>query len=74
MAYALWAFEDSSRSGNHTWFEMSIIPFVLAIMRYELLLQQGRGGAPEELVLDDRVLLALGACWAAIFAIAVYAK
>ena len=41
-------------------------PFVLGILRYALLLEQGRGGAPEELVLADRVLLVMGAIWAAV--------
>jgi decaprenyl-phosphate phosphoribosyltransferase len=72
LAYCLWAFESSSQTGNTSWFELSIIPFVLAIFRYALLLEQGHGGAPEELVLGDHVLLALGASWAVLFAIAVY--
>lgn len=72
LAYCLWAFENSRQTGNSAWFELSIIPFVLAILRYALLLEQGRGGAPEELVLGDHVLLALGAGWAILFAAAVY--
>jgi len=72
LAYCLWAFEKSSTVGNSTWFELSIVPFVLGILRYALLLEQGQGGAPEELILSDRVLLALGAAWALIFGIAVH--
>ena len=64
LAYCLWAFEKSAAVGNPVWFELSIVPFVLGILRYALLLEQGRGGAPEELVLADRVLLAMGAIWA----------
>jgi decaprenyl-phosphate phosphoribosyltransferase len=72
LAYCLWAFEKSSGVGNAVWFELSIVPFVLGILRYALLLEQGRGGAPEELVLSDRVLLAMGAAWALFFALAVH--
>jgi decaprenyl-phosphate phosphoribosyltransferase len=72
LAYCLWAFEKSAAVGNPTWFELSIVPFVLGILRYALLLEQGRGGAPEELVLADRVLLAMGALWALFFALAVH--
>jgi decaprenyl-phosphate phosphoribosyltransferase len=72
LAYCLWAFEVSGRVGDTTWFELSIIPFVLAIFRYALLLEQGRGGAPEELVMGDKTLLALGAFWVVTFAIAVH--
>ncbi len=72
LAYCLWAFEKSSGVGSPVWFQLSIVPFVLAIMRYALLLEQGGGGAPEDLVLSDRVLLALGASWAVLFGIAVW--
>ena len=72
LAYCLWAFEKSSNVGNPVWFELSIVPFVLGILRYALLLEQGRGGAPEDLVLADRVLLAMGAIWALLFALAVH--
>jgi decaprenyl-phosphate phosphoribosyltransferase len=72
LAYCLWAFERSSTVGTQVWFELAIIPFVLGILRYALLLEQGRGGAPEDLVLGDRVLLLMGVSWAILFAIAVH--
>jgi decaprenyl-phosphate phosphoribosyltransferase len=71
LAYCLWAFEKSSAVGNELWFELSIVPYVLGILRYALLLEQGQGGAPEELVLSDRVLLIVGFAWAVMFAVAV---
>jgi decaprenyl-phosphate phosphoribosyltransferase len=73
LAYCLWAFERSAEVGNPVWFQLAIVPFVLAILRYALLLDQGGGGAPEELVFSDRVLLGLGAVWALLFAIALKA-
>jgi decaprenyl-phosphate phosphoribosyltransferase len=72
LAYCLWAFEKSAAVGTPVWFELSIVPFVLGILRYSLLLEQGRGGAPEDLVLSDRVLLLIGTSWAVLFAIAVH--
>lgn len=73
LAYCLWAFGEGSENADApVWFELSVVPFVLAILRYALLLEQGRGGAPEELVLSDRTLLVLGAVWSAIFAVAVH--
>jgi decaprenyl-phosphate phosphoribosyltransferase len=71
LAYCLWAFEKSNTVGSPVWFQLSIVPFVLGILRYALLLEQGGGGAPEELVLSDRVLILLGAVWAVLFGIAV---
>jgi decaprenyl-phosphate phosphoribosyltransferase len=72
-AYCLWAFEKAELAGAPVWFQVSIVPFVLALLRYGLLLETGRGGAPEELVLEDRTLQVLGLLWAACFAVGVYA-
>ena len=71
LAYCLWAFEKSSHVGSPMWFELSIIPFALAILRYALLLTHGDGGAPEELILSERALLVIVAAWAVCFALAV---
>ena len=71
--YALWAFERAAEVGNVFWFRLSIVPFVLAILRYALTVEQGGGGAPEEVVLRDRMLQLLGVVWLACFAIGVHA-
>jgi decaprenyl-phosphate phosphoribosyltransferase len=72
LAYCLWAFEKSAAVGEQTWFELSIVPFALGVLRYALLLAQGDGGAPEELVLSDPVLIGIGLVWVACFAVAVH--
>jgi decaprenyl-phosphate phosphoribosyltransferase len=69
-AYAQWAFEGPT--GGSLWSELSIIPFVLGIFRYALLLDQGHGAAPEEVVFADRPLLVLGASWVILVAVGVY--
>jgi decaprenyl-phosphate phosphoribosyltransferase len=69
-AYAQWAFEGPT--GGSVWSELSIFPFVLGIFRYALLLEVGRGAAPEEVVLRDPPLLVLGASWVLLVAIGVY--
>jgi decaprenyl-phosphate phosphoribosyltransferase len=71
-AYCLWAFEKAKVSSAPLWFQLSIVPFVLAILRYALLLDQGRGGAPEDLVLSDRTLQVLGGLWVLSFAVGVH--
>ncbi len=72
LGYCLWAFQFSEQAGNSTWFELSIVPFVVGMLRYSLLLEHGEGGAPEDLVLADPVLLGVGVSWVAVFAAAVY--
>ena len=74
LAYCLWAFEFSANTGNAVWFQSSIVPFVVGILRYALLLEAGEGGAPEDLLLSDPVLVAVGLAWAGVFAVAVYYK
>ena len=63
-AYCLWAFENAAHTGDDTWFRLSIVPFVIAVLRYALVVDQGGGGAPEEVVLSDRVLQVVGVIWA----------
>ena len=77
-AYCLWAFERSSQvSHSHhphpIWFELSIVPVVLAVLHLELRFERGDGAAPEELALRDRMLQALGLLWVVLFAVGIYA-
>ena len=75
ITYCLWAFASAQESTNGSvLFQLSIVPFAVAILRYALLLEQGKGAEPENLVLSDRTLLAAGAIWAIIYACAVYAS
>ena len=71
-AYCVWAFEKGEGTSGALWFELSILPFVMAMLRYALLLDQGHGGAPEEVFLRDRTLQGLGLVWAALFAAGIY--
>ena len=71
-AYCLWAFEKAHGASGAIWFELSIVPFVLGVLRYGLLVDAGQGGAPEDVVLGDRTLQVLGVCLAGLFALGVY--
>ncbi|MGQ0617158.1 MAG: decaprenyl-phosphate phosphoribosyltransferase [Acidimicrobiia bacterium] len=73
VAYCLWAFEKAAESDSPVpWYQLSILPFVVAILRYALLLDQGKGSAPEELIMEDRTLQIVGLVWIAVFGIGVY--
>jgi decaprenyl-phosphate phosphoribosyltransferase len=71
-AYCLWAFENEKAGNGGIWFQVSIVPFALAILRYALLLDQGHGGAPEDVVLADRCLQVLGLVWVLTFSLGIY--
>ena len=73
VAYCTWAFATKEISGS-TWpsYELSIIPMLAALLRYLLALEQGRGGAPEEVFASDRTLQILGLIWVVIFGLGVY--
>ncbi len=63
MAYSLYTFSAPNLPQNHAM--MLTIPFVLyALFRYMYLVQvQGKGGTPEELILEDRPLLVAIGLW-----------
>lgn len=71
IAYCLWAFERTGGVEPSGWRSLSAIPFVLGIMRYGLLVDQGHGEEPEEVLLGDRVLLILGGIWLTLLVLGV---
>jgi decaprenyl-phosphate phosphoribosyltransferase len=73
VAYCMWAFATKEISGS-SWpsYELSIIPMLAALLRYLLVLEQGRGAAPEEVFASDRTLQVLGLIWVVIFGLGVY--
>ena len=68
-AYTSWAF---TRPEQSAWYGLSIVPLLLWLLRYSTLIGRGGGQAPEELILRDRTLLALGVAWSVLFLGGVY--
>jgi decaprenyl-phosphate phosphoribosyltransferase len=74
LAYCLWAFEKAQEAHlSVPWYQLSIVPFVLGVLRYALLVDQGKGAAPEEVVLTDRTLQVIGVLWVVVFGLGIYA-
>jgi decaprenyl-phosphate phosphoribosyltransferase len=74
-AYCLWAFERAGEvhhGHDPIWFQLTIIPFTIALLHIMRLLDAGQGAEPEELALRDRRLQIYGICWIALFACGVY--
>jgi decaprenyl-phosphate phosphoribosyltransferase len=73
ISYCVWALETASTSGSD-WplYELSIVPMLMALMRYLLVLERGEGAAPEEVFVSDRLLQLLGLGWMVVYGLAVY--
>lgn len=67
-AYCLWAFEIAPPTGLR-WQTISIAPFVIAMLRYGADIDRGAAGEPEDVVLNDPILLGLAALWLGTFAL-----
>lgn len=73
IAYALWAFEKGALAGGgFPFFQLSIIPFLAGVLRYGMLVEQGRATEPEEVVLRDRGLQTAGGIWLTLVIAGVY--
>jgi decaprenyl-phosphate phosphoribosyltransferase len=72
MTYGLWAFEIRAAHHNSAWTAISIVPFVVAVLRYAVDVDGGNGGEPEEIALGDRVLQVLAVLWLGMLVVAVY--
>ena len=63
IGYCLWAFSLQTALTHHRdpiWYQLSIVPMIIALLRYTFLVEGGKGAKPEELVFSDRPLQVLG--------------
>lgn len=74
MSYTLWGFtlSNSVDGAAAVWYQVSMVPFTIAILRYAADVDRGNGGAPDEIALQDRALQILALLWLACIAIATY--
>src|SRR5690606_17235826 len=72
MSYALWAWDVRPVLGDSVWTVVSIVPFVVAVLRYAVDVDQGKAGEPEGIALRDRALQILGLAWAGSLFAAIY--
>jgi decaprenyl-phosphate phosphoribosyltransferase len=73
LGYCLWALEEGGvpHTSVLPWRQLSMVAFVLAILRYAVFADRGTAGEPEEVVLRDRALAVIGAVWMTMYALAV---
>ncbi|MGW4158559.1 decaprenyl-phosphate phosphoribosyltransferase [Streptomyces sp. NPDC004788] len=73
LGYCLWALESGGVAGGSLlpWRQLSVVAFVLAVLRYAVFADRGTAGEPEDVVLRDRPLAVIGLVWAAMYGMAV---
>ncbi|WP_329167590.1 decaprenyl-phosphate phosphoribosyltransferase [Streptomyces sp. NBC_01267] len=73
LAYCLWAMESGGPpdSGLLPWRQLSMVPFILFILRYAVFADRGTAGAPEDVILRDRALTVIGAGWIVVYVLAI---
>ncbi|MFI1418387.1 decaprenyl-phosphate phosphoribosyltransferase [Streptomyces sp. NPDC020731] len=73
LGYCLWALEEGGvpHASVLPWRQLSVVAFVLAVLRYAVFADRGTAGEPEDVVLGDRALAVIGLVWAAMYALAV---
>jgi decaprenyl-phosphate phosphoribosyltransferase len=69
-AYCLWAFQVGVRDrGTIPFAAWSVVPFILAVLRFALDIDRGDAGAPEDIALSDRVLQLTALVWVVMLAL-----
>ncbi|MDH6217396.1 decaprenyl-phosphate phosphoribosyltransferase [Streptomyces pseudovenezuelae] len=73
LGYCLWALEEGGvpHASVLPWRQLSMVAFILAILRYAVFADRGTAGEPEDVVLRDRALALIALVWLAMYALAV---
>jgi decaprenyl-phosphate phosphoribosyltransferase len=70
LAYCLWALE-SEGGGASLCRQLSMVPLLLAVLRYAVFADRGAAGSPEDVLLRDRPLAVTGLCWGLLYGLSV---
>ncbi|MEW9547206.1 decaprenyl-phosphate phosphoribosyltransferase [Nonomuraea sp. NPDC050783] len=73
VTYSLWVFQLHDGVGLAL-LSLSIVPFIAVVLRYALLVDNGHGEAPEELLFRDRQLLITGLVLVGLLVAGTYAN
>lgn len=73
LGYCMWALEEGGLPHTSVlpWRQLSMVAFVLAVLRYAVFADRGAAGEPEDVVLRDRPLAVIGLVWLAMYGLAV---
>ena len=73
LGYCLWALEEGGVPTTSVlpWRQLSMVAYILAVLRYAVFADRGTAGEPEDVVLRDRALAVIGLAWLAMYGLAV---
>ncbi|MEU1298773.1 MULTISPECIES: decaprenyl-phosphate phosphoribosyltransferase [Streptomyces] len=72
LGYCMWTLEDGAvHAGVLPWRHLSMVAFILAVLRYAVFADRGTAGEPEDVVLRDRALALIAVVWLALYGLAV---
>ncbi|MFJ9198321.1 decaprenyl-phosphate phosphoribosyltransferase [Streptomyces flaveolus] len=73
LGYCLWAMEEGGvpHTSVLPWRQLSMVAFILAVLRYAVFADRGTAGEPEDVILRDRALALIGVVWVAMYGLAV---
>jgi decaprenyl-phosphate phosphoribosyltransferase len=73
LGYCLWALEEGGVPNTSVlpWRQLSMVAFIIAVLRYAVFADRGTAGEPEDVVLRDRALALIGVVWIAMYGLAV---
>ncbi|MFF3461211.1 decaprenyl-phosphate phosphoribosyltransferase [Streptomyces sp. NPDC001984] len=73
LGYCMWALEEGGvpHASVLPWRQLSLVAFILAILRYAVFADRGTAGEPEDVVLGDRALALIGLAWLTMYGLAV---
>ena len=72
LTYSLWAFDIPQGDATLAWQQLSLVPFGFILLRYAVYVDAGTAGAPEDVVLKDKVIVGLGFAWLLMFVLGVF--
>jgi len=72
VTYCLWALDSPADAPYPVIRGISIVPFILVVLRYHLLIDRGVGEEPEDIALRDRPLQLCGAALLVLIGLGVY--
>ncbi len=62
---------ESAHAAGVPWCEITIVAFMIALLRYGLLISRGAASTPEEVLIEDAVIKLTGVTWLVTFGLAI---